>query len=98
MKVVWSARARTRLAEIHDYIAQTSRERALGIVERLLSRSEQLAVAPRSAPLIAAFGADDVRELLERPYRLVYRVEPERVVILTVKHYRQRLVERPADF
>jgi hypothetical protein len=29
MKVTWTARARTRLAEIHDYIAQDSKPRAL---------------------------------------------------------------------
>lgn len=97
MRVVWSARARTRLAEIYDYIAQTSRERALGVAERLLSRSEQLAIAPQSAPRLAAFEDGEVRELLERPFRLVYRVEADRVVILTVKHYRQRLIERPTD-
>ena len=98
MRVVWSARARTRLAEIHDYIAQSSRERALGVVERLLTRSEQLVEAPRSAPRLQSFVDEEVRELLERPFRLVFRVEPDQVVILTVKHYRQRLIERPMDF
>ena len=98
MRVVWSARARTRLAEIHDYIAQTSKPRALQVVERLLARSEQLAIAPRSGAVIPGFAGEEIRELLERPFRLVYRAELERVVILTVKHYRQRLVERPTDF
>lgn len=33
MKVTWTARARTRLAELHDYIAQDSKPRALAMVE-----------------------------------------------------------------
>jgi len=86
------------LAEIHDYIAESSRERALGVVERILARSEQLALVPRSGHKLGAFSDDEVRELLERPFRMIYRIETERVVILTVKHYRQRLIERPADF
>jgi plasmid stabilization system protein ParE len=53
MKVAWTARARTRLAEIHDYIA---------------------------------------------PYRIIYRVSATGIEILTVKHYRQRLIDRPDDF
>jgi plasmid stabilization system protein ParE len=43
MKVKW-----TRLAELHDYIAQDSKSRALAMVERILDRAETLLVAPRS--------------------------------------------------
>jgi plasmid stabilization system protein ParE len=46
MKVTWTARARTRLAELHNYIAQNSKPRALSMVERLLDRSAQLEFAP----------------------------------------------------
>jgi toxin ParE1/3/4 len=97
MRVVWSARARSRLAEIHAYIAESSKPRASQVIDRLLARSEQLAVAPRSAPRLVGPFDGEIRELLERPFRLVYRVEADQVVILTVKHYRQRLVERPTD-
>ena len=45
MKVAWTARARTRLAEIHDYIAQDSKPRALAMVERILDRAEVLMLA-----------------------------------------------------
>ena len=36
----------------------------------------------------------EVRELLERPYRLIYRVTATQVDILTVPHYRQLM---PSD-
>ena len=49
MKVAWTARARTRLAEIHDYIAQDSKPRALAMVERILDRGEALVLTPRAA-------------------------------------------------
>jgi len=38
-----------------------------------------------------------VREILERPYRIIYVVMPSRIEILTIKHYRQRLAERPDE-
>jgi len=98
MKVVWTARARTRLAEIHDYVALQSSERALALVERILRRVDRLVAAPRSGARLTAFRNDEVRELLERPYRVIYRVATDRLEILTIKHYRQRLVDRPADF
>jgi plasmid stabilization system protein ParE len=96
MKVAWTARARTRLAEIHDYIAQDSKPRALAMVERILDRAEALVVTPRSGARLQAFV--DVREVLERPYRIIYRVSAASIEILTVKHYRQRLIDRPDDF
>jgi toxin ParE1/3/4 len=74
MKVTWTAQARTRLAEIHDYIAQDSKPRALAMVERILDRAEVLMLAPRSGARLQAFVDDEVRELLERPYRIIYRV------------------------
>jgi plasmid stabilization system protein ParE len=98
MKLTWTARARTRLAELHDYIAQDSKPRALAMVERILDRAEMLVAAPRSGVRLKSFVDDEVRELLERPYRIIYRVSATGIVILTVKHYRQRLVDRPEDF
>jgi plasmid stabilization system protein ParE len=74
MKLTWTARARTRLAELHDYIAQDSKPRALAMVDRILDRAEMLVVAPRSGVRMKSFVDDEVRELLERPYRIIYRV------------------------
>lgn len=34
---------------------------------------------------------EDIHELLERPYRIIYRVTPGRVTILSVMQYRQLL-------
>jgi plasmid stabilization system protein ParE len=98
MKLTWTARARTRLAELHDYIAQDSKPSALAMVERILDRAEMLVVAPRSGVRLKSFVDDEVRELLERPYRIIYRVSATSIEILTVKHYLQRLVDRPEDF
>jgi toxin ParE1/3/4 len=68
------------------------------MVERLLDRSETLEIAPRSGTRLPAFVDDEVRELLERAYRIIYRISATAIEILTVKHYRQRLIDRPADF
>jgi plasmid stabilization system protein ParE len=55
-------------------------------------------LAPRSGARLQAFVDDEVRELLERPYRIFYRVSATSIEILTVKHYRERLIDRPDDF
>lgn len=39
---------------------------------------------------------EDLRELLERPYRIIYRITDARIEILSVMHYRQ-LMPRQAE-
>lgn len=48
MKVVWTDRAKQRLRDIHDYIAEDSPKVALKVVHRLVQRSRQLAILPHS--------------------------------------------------
>jgi len=35
-------------------------------------------------------GRDELREVLHGTYRLIYRIEPTRVVVLTVRHGRRQ--------
>jgi plasmid stabilization system protein ParE len=97
MKVAWSDKAKTRLREIHDYIAQDSPIRAKQVVDRLTRRSERLALDHRVDRRVPEYLREDLREVLDRPFRLIYLVSEERIEIVTVKHYRQRLPELPAD-
>lgn len=98
MRVVWSDRARTRLCEIDDYIRDCAPNRATAMVSRLIAAADRIGAAPYIGRALTSWADREIRELLERPFRIVYAVEAERIVILTVKHYRQRLVDRPGDW
>ncbi|MCK7494445.1 MAG: hypothetical protein MZW92_27135 [Comamonadaceae bacterium] len=41
---------------------------------------------------------EDIRELLEQPYRIIYRFTPDMVTILSVMHYRQLLPRKATSF
>jgi plasmid stabilization system protein ParE len=62
MTVTWTARARTRLAKIYDYIAQDSKPRALAMAGRILDRAETLLLAIRSERRSQAFVDDEARD------------------------------------
>ncbi len=94
MKVVWTDRAKHRLRQLHDYIAAEAPLVAPQIVKRLILRSRQLQTAPWSGRKVPEYQRDDVRELLDQPYRIIYWVHSDRVDVLTVRHYRQLL---PSD-
>ena len=91
-QICWTPEARTRLKDIKDYItAQGAAKAAQGVVTALLSRTRQLETAPLSGRHLPDYPGDHVREILLRPYRIIYRVSDQQVEILTVMHYRQLL-------
>ena len=94
-RVVWTPEAISRLDDIEAYIALDSPNNAKEMIARLLARSRQLESAVLSGREVPEYRREDIRELLERPYRIIYRYIPERVTILTVMHYRQLLPRKP---
>lgn len=61
------------------------------MVDRLVARSEQLALFERSGRVVPEVGRAAVRELIESPYRLIYRIRLERIDVIAVVHERQQL-------
>ena len=89
LEIVWSALARTRLREIHAYVARDKPEAA----ERLAMRIVALVEALRSHPHLGRIGAEPgIRELVigNTPYIVLYRVQGRRVTISTIWHGAQR--------
>ena len=95
MRVVWSAEASRSLRQIVAYIAQDSPMAARKVAARLLLRSRQLGEPPLLGRRLPEYPDEDRRELLERPWRLIYRITPTAIEIVTVRHYRQLLPDSP---
>jgi toxin ParE1/3/4 len=92
--LIWSARARRELREIGDYIARDKPEAAIRWIETLAAMAEQAAALPFAGRRVPEFGRDDVREVIKRGYRVIYRVFEDRVEIVTVREGHRRL---PSD-
>lgn len=86
MNVHWTDEARNHLDKIHDYIAQDSPEYALRVVDRLTRRSEQVAIFPRSGRTVPEVDDSDLREIIEGPFRIVYRILERRIDVVAVLH------------
>jgi toxin ParE1/3/4 len=59
------------------------------IVRRITERARQLADFPASGRVVPEIARPEIREILEQPYRIIYRIRPERVEILAVVHGRR---------
>ena len=86
MRVEWTEPALEDMATIRDYIAEDSTENAYRFTERLFDAAAQLTDFPERGRYVPEAEHDDVRELLYKDYRIIYRVKPEQVDILTVLH------------
>lgn len=94
MRVLWTDAASAQLELIHNYVAQTSSEYAQRIVDQLTNRSKQIANFPFSGRMIPEYELDEVRELIEGSYRIIYLIkdEKEQIEVLAVIHTsRERL-------
>lgn len=94
MNVFWTLDAKLRLREIEAYITKDSPNAARDTAIRLIRRSRELEQPPLLGKRLPQYADADIRELLERPYRLIYRIQTDRIEILTVMHYRQLM---PSD-
>ena len=94
MKVNWTQKGRQRLQQLYDYIAEDQPANALHFVDQLTRRVEVLAAHPRSGKIVSKYQRDDIREIYEGRYRIIYRILPERIDILTVRHSARLLPEK----
>lgn len=83
MSVTWSALAEERALEAVDYIAQDRPQAAAAWLEELLERVARLDRFARRGRVVPEIGRSTVREIRHAPYRVIYRVDASRVVILT---------------
>lgn len=97
MKVHWTESAIQDLIAVYDYIFQDSPHYAQKMVDRLTRRSQQIADFPLSGRRVPEYRRDDLREVIESPYRVIYRVRPEQVDIVAVIHGARQLPPEP-DF
>lgn len=91
MRVHWTDHAKRRLKLIHDHIAKDAPLTALQVFERLVRRSIQIGKVPCAGREVPEYQREDVREILERPYRILYHIKGNRIDVITVMHYRQLL-------
>jgi addiction module RelE/StbE family toxin len=85
MKLRWSRLAQQDLLDIGRYIAKDNRGAARRWVERLRQRARQAAEHPNAGRVVPEYSRRELREVLLRSYRIVYRIRNnDAIEVLTV--------------
>ena len=97
MNVYWTETAVENLSAIYAYIAQTSPQYAARLIDRIIRRSQQIANFPLSGRIVSEFETEQIREVIEGSYRIIYYIKPEQIEVLAVIHGSQQITSSSAD-
>ena len=84
MKLFWTETAKRDLIAIRQYISADNPTAAKKWVDRLRQRVRNSLQAPLAGRMVPELAREDIRELIEGNYRIVYQVLDDRIVVLTV--------------
>lgn len=77
-EIILSRRALEDLESVITYIAQDNPEAARSFGKKLVEAVSVLKVAPRSGVVVPEFDNDNIRQLIKRPYRIIYKIEEDK--------------------
>jgi len=83
VRVVWTQEALDRLFDIEDFISQNSPQRAVRFINYLMQRGEGLSKNPRIGRIVPEISNPNIREIIAKKYRIVYKIQENKIEILT---------------
>ena len=86
-KVIWVDTAENDLNGIIDYIAKDSINNAINIFHKIKNKCSNLCIYPyrgRVVPELKDYGVLLYRELIIEPWRIIYRITENNVLVLSV--------------
>jgi len=90
-QIVWSNLALESINSIAEYISKDSPAYASRVVDNIYTATRQLIRFPNSGRFIPESHSRTYREVFAYNFRILYRVEGSRVIIVNVIHGKQEL-------
>jgi len=91
-KLIWTEPALADLEAIYDFIAKDSEYYASSFLEEIIQQPEKLIDFPEMGRIVPEADQNDIRELIFQNYRIIYQLDDEIIILLTVIHAKHELV------
>ncbi len=91
MRLVWTDFAIERVSEIAKYIAQDNPKAAEKWVDAIFDKAKVLKNFPKIGRMVPEILRDEIREIVFKNYRIIYKIQADKISILTVRHFKQVL-------
>ncbi len=94
LRLVWSPEAIEDIESIAAYIERDSPWYAKAVASRIIATAEKIADFPELGRMVPEIGNPTIRERLVYNYRLIYRLETARILMIAVIHGSRLLQSR----
>jgi len=85
-RIIWSPKAADNLEEICNFIGEDSEYYARIFAQRIIVEIEKITNFPKAGRIVPEYHRDDLREKIYQNYRIVYRIKPGAIEIVTIVH------------
>ena len=86
VKIEWLELAKNDLIQIYNYIYQDSIYYSIKTVNDIINLTNYLEASPYMGRKVPEYNRNTERELIYKSYRIIYRVEFERIFIRRIWH------------
>jgi len=84
--LVWSPEAIEDIESIASYIERDSAWYAKAVASKIVEVAESISGFPELGRIVPEIGDPAIRERFVYSYRIIYRLEPERILVAAVIH------------
>jgi plasmid stabilization system protein ParE len=84
--VILTEQAKSDLQQIYSFIVKTSPIYAAGLLDSLIEKIEGIDLFPERGRIVPEINEDAVREIFHLPYRIIYEIYPDIVIVLGIVH------------
>jgi len=88
-EIRWSEEAVERLKEQGRYVAFHNPKAAKALIRRLRKKVQALKELPLMGRIVPELEQEDIREIIDKQYRIVYQVTEDYIEIITIFETRQ---------
>ncbi len=93
MKITWSPLAIEQVREIAAFIAMDKPSAAVSWAEKVFESVERLTEFPKSGRMVEEIKRQEIREIVQGRYRVIYKTKKKEILVLVVKGSRQKLTQ-----
>jgi plasmid stabilization system protein ParE len=94
VKIFWTPLAAERLENIFEYISKDDNIAAYKMIDKIFKKVESLSKFPERGRKVPEANREEIREVFESSYRIIYRVNKKRIYVLSIRNFRQLLPDK----
>ena len=91
MKISWSPLSFDRLESIYEFVVNEDPIAAKNLIIRIFNKVDSLSKYAERGRKVPEINRNDIREVFESEYTIIYKIETKKIIILTIRNFKELL-------